>query len=113
MGPNDVSASPSPSTSSATTLNASSGAGHPPVSLAFVATNAVDFWPGTRKCPSIDDTLQTAKPSPMSRRPGSGEAAREGVVVVAIVWPFGTGCHAGAPKAPVTAVGSPPFAGIV
>src|SRR5919197_970744 len=117
MGPKDVSASPSRSTSSASTLNASSGAGHPPVSLVFVATNTVALSPGTTKCPSIDDTLQTGKPSPMSSPTGSpidGEGVGAGVGAGGEgTAPSVRVCQAGSPMAPATAAGSPPLAAIV
>src|SRR5215211_2735409 len=76
IGPYDVSARPSRSTSRATTLKASSGCGQPPVSLILVATYAEDFASDVANRPAIEDTLQTRNPSPRSSAcmsEGSGE----------------------------------------
>src|SRR4249919_294838 len=71
-GPNDVSATPSPDTSTARTCMPSPSEGHP-TSPVFVATQAVPSTPGANT-PATLVTLQTGNPSPMSSPVGGTSA---------------------------------------
>lgn len=105
IGPNGVSDTPSPSASTAITLKAPCGSGHPPVSPAFVATKAFPLTPGV-KTPDTLVTLQTGNPSPMSSAPsGSGLSVGEGEGMTYAL--SGSGCHAGVLPFVTTAVTSP------
>ena len=77
-GPNEVSATPSPDTSTATTCMPSPSEGHP-TSPVFVATQAVPSTPGANT-PATLVTLHTGNPSPMSS-PTSCEGLGEGPTV--------------------------------
>src|SRR4029453_2102381 len=108
-GPNDVSAMPSPVTSTATSCMPSPIDGQP-TSPVFVATHAVPSTPGANT-PATFETLHTGNPSPISSpTDGSGEGDPVGSMN-GVADPSLRDHQAGSPVAPGTAVGSPPPAG--